>query len=227
MVIITMIIVNEIFPSIQGESTFQGLPTVFVRLTGCNLRCSYCDTAYAFMDGDERETGSIADTVCSFKIRHVCITGGEPLLQNETPFLASKLIDSGKTVSIETNGTFDVSVLDVNVKAVIDVKCPGSSMSGQTFMGNLISPRPGDEFKFVLGGREDFLFASDIVKKYYLSTKNTVLFSPVLGCLDPAELAGWIVNEMPEVRLNLQIHKYIWAGTSEKNSVHSFNREDV
>jgi 7-carboxy-7-deazaguanine synthase len=222
-----MIIINEIFPSIQGESTFQGLPTVFVRLTGCNLRCSYCDTTYAFKDGSECETGSIIDTICSFGIRHVCITGGEPLLQAETPVLAAKLIESGKTVSIETNGTIDVSVLDAVVKAIIDVKCPGSSMSGQTFVGNLTSPRSGDEFKFVLTGREDFIFASDIVKKFYLSEKNTVLFSPVLGSLDPAELAGWIVNEMPDVRLNLQIHKYIWAGTSEKESVHSYIKEDI
>ena len=143
MVKITMIIVNEIFPSIQGESTFQGLPTVFVRLAGCNLRCSYCDTTYAFKDGDECELDSIVDTVCSYGIRHVCITGGEPLLQDETPHFASKLTSSGKIVSIETNGTLDVSYLDYDVKAVIDVKCPGSSMSGQTFMGNIINPPSG------------------------------------------------------------------------------------
>lgn len=222
-----MLIVNEIFPSIQGESTFQGLPTVFIRLTGCNLKCSYCDTAYAFFSGKAQEMSSIIEEVCSFGITHVCITGGEPLLQEETPMLGFNLLKAGKIVSIETNGTLDVSSLDLKIKAVIDVKCPGSSMSGKTYLANILNPRPEDEFKFVLKDRNDFDFASGFVKKYNLSKKNTALFSPVKNFLEPSLLAEWIVNELPEVRLNLQIHKYIWDGISEKESVKQHTNKPV
>ena len=222
-----MLLINEIFPSIQGESTFQGFPTVFIRLTGCNLRCSYCDTEYAFKSGNEQEISSIIDTTCSFGIKHACITGGEPLIQDETPELGYKLLKAGKIVSIETNGSIDVSVLDPGIKAVIDVKCPGSSVSGKTFMNNVLYPRPEDEFKFVLMGREDFDFAADFVKVYNLTEKNTVLFSPIINILKPSILAGWIVNEFPKVRFNLQIHKYIWNGISEKESVGFYRKKLV
>ena len=202
--------ISEMFASIQGESTLQGIPSVFIRLAGCNLYCRYCDTTYARSGGTEMTVEEIIDKVKSFELSFVCITGGEPLLQKETPELAGKLVGSGYKVSVETNGTIDASSLPDNVKRIIDIKCPGSGEDGKTFMKNISLRRNGDEFKFVITGREDFEYARHFVSKHNLADIHTVLFSPVLDVLNPELLADWILHEMPEARLNLQLHKYIW-----------------
>ena len=202
--------ISELFASIQGESTLQGLPCVFIRLAGCNLNCRYCDTTYARTGGTEMTVEEIIERVNSFKLSFVCITGGEPLLQKETPELAEILVNRGYQVSVETNGTIDASLLPDDVKRIIDIKCPGSGEDGKTCMKNLSLRRVGDEFKFVLTDRRDFEYAHEFVAKHSLADKNTVLLSPVLNVLKPELLADWIVQEMPEARLNLQLHKCIW-----------------
>ena len=205
--------VTEIFASIQGESTLQGLPCVFIRLTGCNLNCRYCDTRYAREGGSAMTADEIIQAVSGYTIPFICITGGEPLLQKDTPFLARSLIDCGYTVSVETNGTIDASPLPEEAKRIIDIKCPGSGEQGKTSPNNLSLRRPTDEFKFVLTDRRDFLYARDFLEKNNLTPESTVLFSPAWRILDPALLCEWIINELPGVRLNLQLHKYIWPET--------------
>ena len=202
--------VTEIFASIQGESTLQGLPCVFVRLTGCNLNCRYCDTSYARAGGSLTGKDEIIQKVTGFSIPFVCITGGEPLLQKETPSLAYGLLDLGFMVSIETNGTIDASPLHQNVHRIIDIKCPGSGEAGKTFPDNLDQRRDNDEFKFVLTDYDDFAYARNFVRDHDLLPGATVLFSPVFTVLDPALLTEWIIDELPDVRLNLQLHRYIW-----------------
>lgn len=200
----------EIFASIQGESTLQGFPTVFVRTAGCNLDCVWCDTRYAQKEGEERSLDSVIEVIHSYRLRHVCITGGEPLLQKESFDLAGLLVEQDFVVSVETNGSIDAEELDRRVIRVIDVKCPASGESGKTHRNNISSPRRSDEFKFVIVDRDDFEYACGIVRKYELHSSSTVLFSPAGTILSPAELAEWIVADFPEARLNLQLHKYIW-----------------
>ena len=200
----------EIFKSIQGESSLQGCPTVFVRLTGCNLDCRYCDTRYARKGGTDLSIDEIIKKVEEFGLRYVCITGGEPLLWKDTPTLAQECINCGYTVSVETNGTIDASVLSLGVKRIIDIKCPGSGEHGKTHPANISQPRPADEFKFVLTGRADFDYACNSVRTYQLAAENIILFSPVFNMLEPSVLAEWIIKEMPEARLQLQLHRYIW-----------------
>ena len=207
--------VTEIFSSIQGESTRQGIPTVFVRLTGCNLACRYCDTQYARAGGTEMSIADIVDQADTFGLREVCITGGEPLLQPDTTSLAQTFIDRDYRVSVETNGTIDAAVLPPGVMRIIDVKCPGSGEEGTFNRENLSGKRPGDEFKFVLSNREDFNFACVFAGKHHLAESNTVLLSPVYGVLDPYLLAHWILTDMPQARLNLQLHKIIWKDGTE------------
>ena len=202
--------ISEIFASIQGESTLQGLPTVFVRIAGCNLNCRYCDTRYAKSGGTEMSIGEICKMVEKSCLSYVCITGGEPLLDSSTPVLACELINRGLRVSVETNGTLDTSELHEDVIRIIDIKCPGSGEHGKTHPHNLSHPGPNTEFKFVLTNRADFDYARDFVKKHGLADARAVLLSPVEDALDQKQLAEWIVNEMPEARLNLQIHKIIW-----------------
>ena len=204
----------EIFSSIQGESTFQGTTTVFVRTSECNLRCAYCDTPYAWNGGVEMSISDILKRVVAERPRHVCITGGEPLLQKDTPLLAAELAERGFIVSLETNGTIDAAVLDPRVKRIIDIKCPDSGEHNKTHPNNLADIRPSDEFKFVISGRGDFEYTCDYTKKYGLLEKAVVLLSPVKGIIDPATLAGWILDELPDARLNLQLHKFIWPGDS-------------
>jgi 7-carboxy-7-deazaguanine synthase len=206
--------VTELFPSIQGESTLQGLPCVFVRLTGCNLACRYCDTPYARSGGEEMSVSGIVRRVLGFGVRFVCITGGEPLLQPDTPELARALLDEGFRVSVETNGSIDSGVLPEGVVRVIDIKCPGSGEEGCFHQSNLAARRPEDEFKFVLTGRGDFEYARDFVRAHRLAEGNAVLLSPVDGILTPSILAEWIVSEMPEARLNLQLHRYLWPAVT-------------
>jgi len=203
--------VNEIFYSIQGESSYAGYPCVFVRLTGCNLRCTYCDTKYAYEKGTNMTIGKILDTVSRYECPLVEITGGEPLLQEETPQLAKALLEKGFQVLVETNGTQNIDLLKDNVVRIVDIKTPGSGESDKTDWKNLDRLYKDDEIKFVLVNFSDYEWAKGIVRRYNLTQKVTVLFSPASGVnLDPAELAQWILDDRLNVRLQLQFHKILW-----------------
>jgi 7-carboxy-7-deazaguanine synthase len=206
-----MLTVNEIFHSIQGESTYAGRPCVFVRLTACDLRCSWCDTAYAFHEGSKMTLEDVLSRVREYGCDLVEITGGEPLLQKEVYPLMQRLLDEGRGVMIETGGHLPVDAVPDGVVRVIDVKCPGSGESERVHWANLERLRSSDEVKFVLRDRADYEFARDIVAKYALSANAAaVLFSPVHGVLKPRELAEWILADRLPVRLQLQAHKFIW-----------------
>ena len=203
-----MLKVHEIFASIQGESGFAGWPCGFLRLSGCNLACSWCDTRYA---GDSFADMTVSDAVAglvALGLPLVEITGGEPLLAPETPRLVTALADAGLTVLVETNGSLDIAVLDSRAVAVMDVKCPGSGMEGRNDYANLDRLRPRDEVKFVLTDRADYDFAREIAARV---TGRMVHFSPVPGLLDPARLAAWMLADTVRARLSLQLHKYIWS----------------
>jgi len=203
--------VNEIFYSIQGESSYAGLPCVFVRLTGCNLRCTYCDTKYAYKKGTNMTIKKIADTVSQYECPLVEITGGEPLLQEETPHLAKVLSEKGFHVLVETNGTQNIDLLKDNVVRIVDIKTPGSGESDKTDWKNLDRLYKDDEVKFVLVNFSDYEWAKNIVRRYNLTEKVTVLFSPATGGeLVTAEVAQWILDDGLNVRLQLQLHKIIW-----------------
>lgn len=205
------LIVNEIFYSIQGESLHAGLPCVFVRLTGCNLRCAYCDTRYAYTAGTEMALTAILDRVSAYPCRLVEITGGEPLYQQETPDLVRLLINQGYTVLLETNGSYDISCLDRRCIKIVDIKCPGSGESRKTDPGILNHLSHNDQLKFVIGDRDDYNYALNFLATIPTDfPKGHVLFSPVHGKLIPQTLAQWILQDNPAVRLHLQLHKYIW-----------------
>jgi len=201
--------VHEIFCSIQGESGFAGWPCAFLRLSGCNLACSWCDTLYAGDSYAEMTVEAAAGALLAHGLPLVELTGGEPLLAPDTPALAARLADAGATVLVETNGSLDIGVLDARVIAVMDVKCPGSGMEARNDYANLDRLRLRDEVKFVLTGREDYLFAREVAGRVW--HRQTVHFSPVPGRLDPAELAAWMVADRVRARLGLQLHKYIWS----------------
>ncbi|MDY6954354.1 MAG: radical SAM protein [Thermodesulfobacteriota bacterium] len=201
--------VNEIFYSIQGESTYAGRPCVFVRLTGCNLRCSYCDTQYAYEEGDEMEIDRIVHRVGCYNCPLVEVTGGEPLIQKETPGLVHSLIQEGYKVLTETNGSQDISRLDDRCVRIVDVKCPASGEHHHNDLANLDRLTDGDEIKFVISNREDYEFARDMVDSKVLG-KNPVHFSPVFGMVESNKLAGWLLDDHLNVRLHLQLHKIIW-----------------
>lgn len=200
----------EIFASIQGESTHAGRPCVFVRLTGCNLRCTYCDTVYSFDEGSETPIDEILDRIALFGVNLVELTGGEPLLQPDSPALVAALCNAGYEVLIETNGSQDIEHIDPRAKIIMDIKTPSSGMADHTRWENLEFLKPEDEIKLVMASREDYEWASSLVLDEELATICTVLFSPVTGSLDPAELVSWILADRLPVRLNLQLHKYIW-----------------
>jgi 7-carboxy-7-deazaguanine synthase len=207
-----MLTINEIFHSIQGESTHTGRPCVFVRLTACDLRCSWCDTPYAFTEGRKMSLDEVLAQVESFDCGLVEITGGEPLLQREVYPLMDRLLDSGKTVMVETGGHMSLEHVPASVIKIVDVKCPGSGESHRNHWENLGSLAPQDEVKFVIKDRADYEFARDIVSRHQLAGRvAAVLFSPVHGVLDPKDLAAWIHEERLEVRLQLQVHKFIWG----------------
>lgn len=205
-----MLRVTEIFTGIQGESSTAGFPFQFIRLTGCNLRCTYCDTKYAYEGGEEWAKVKIIEKVQKSPINRVLITGGEPLFQKETPELAKGLIDAGYDVFVETNGSLDISVLGKQVQKVMDVKCPGSGESHQVRFENISSLTEKDDVKFVLTDRRDFEWAVEILNKYNLDKKCNIFFSPIFGILKPATLSSWILDSDIPVRLNLQLHKIIW-----------------
>jgi len=206
-----MLTINEIFHSIQGESTHVGRPCVFVRLTACDLRCSWCDTPYAFHEGSKMSLDDIAERVHGYGCDVVEITGGEPLLQKDVYPLMDRLLADGHTVLLETGGHIDAERVPTSVLRVIDVKCPGSGEADKTCWANLDQLRPTDEIKFVIKDRVDYEYACQVVEARGLTGRAAaVLFSPVHGVLDPKELAAWILADRLDVRLQLQAHKYIW-----------------
>ena len=206
-----MLTINEIFHSIQGESTHAGRPCVFVRLTACDLRCSWCDTPYAFHEGSKMTVDDVLSRVREYGCDVVEITGGEPLLQKDVYPLMRRLLDEGRTVMLETGGHLSVDDVPEGVVRVIDVKCPGSGESAKTHWPNLDRLRPTDEVKFVIKDRADYEFARDVVSRHDLIGRcAAVLFSPVHGVLPPKALAEWILADRLAVRLQLQVHKYVW-----------------
>ena len=207
-----MLTINEIFHSIQGESTYAGAPCVFVRLTACDLRCTWCDTPYAFTEGAKRTVADVVGEVMAFGCRLVEITGGEPLLQEDVYPLMAELRARGLTVLLETGGHISVARVPEGVVKVIDVKCPASGESARNHWPNLDLLAPGDEVKFVIRDRADFEFARGVVARHGLAGKcAAVLFSPVHGVLPPLDLASWILADRLAVRLQLQVHTYIWG----------------
>jgi len=209
------LLVNEIFRSIQGESTYSGCLCTFVRLTGCNLRCTYCDTAYAYEQGEEMAAEDVLERVARYRTHLVEITGGEPLLQEEAPGLAQALLDAGHQVLVETNGSLNAEALPEGVVRVMDIKCPGSGMSERMRWENFRHLRATDEVKFVVTDRTDYDWAKDVAGKHHLSGQVTVLFSPAFGLLRPEELADWMVHDNLPVRFQMQVHKVIWGPAAE------------
>lgn len=202
--------ITEIFHSIQGESTYAGLPCVFVRVTGCPLRCTWCDTTYAFYEGEELSLDEIVQRLAAYGCRLVEITGGEPLHDSEAFVLVTRLLDLGYTVLVETSGAIDIAPLDPRAVVIMDLKCPGSGMADRTFWNNLAALKPVDEVKFVVNDRADYLWARDVLDRTRLADRQTVLFAPVFGHLDPKTLAAWLLEDGLRARLQLQVHKYIW-----------------
>ena len=205
-----MLKINEIYYSIQGESTKAGLPCVFVRLTFCNLRCTYCDSEYAFYEGKDLSIEDIIREVRKYNCSLVEITGGEPLFQEESHVLMKDLADNGFKVLLETGGSLPVKNIDPRVKIIMDLKTPSSGMLKKNMYENLEHLKNDDEVKFVIGSREDYLWSKQVVEKYSLDKKNAVLFSVVFGKLLPLELVNWILEEKLNVRFQLQMHKFIW-----------------
>ena len=206
-----MLKVNEIFYSIQGESTAAGLPCVFVRLTYCNIRCSYCDTEYAFYDGKDMEIAEVISEVKKYDCKLVEITGGEPLVQMEECLELMKLLcNEGFKVLIETGGSLSIKDIDQKVKIIMDLKCPTSGMEKKNLYKNIDYLKSNDEIKFVIGSREDFEWTKEIISNYSLNKKCEILFSVVFGKLEPVDLVDWIIEDKLNVRFQLQMHKFIW-----------------
>jgi len=208
-----MLRVNEIFYSIQGESTFTGFPCIFIRMTGCNLRCTYCDTTYAYDQGDDIPLDNILTTVKKFDCRLIEVTGGEPLIQNETPDLIAALIENGYTVLLETNGSQDISAVDTRCTRIVDIKCPSSGMDNKNYWKNLDYITPNDQLKFVIAHRQDYLYAKKVLDATAIKRRKKLLinFSPVFNEIDLKDLAEWILEDNLPVRLQIQLHKYIWG----------------
>ena len=202
--------INEIFYSIQGESSRIGMPTVFVRLTGCPMRCTYCDTAYAFHDGQQKEIEEIIQEIKKFDTNYVTVTGGEPLAQKNCIDLMNQLCELGYQVSIETGGALDIKDVHSKVKIILDVKTPKSNEDKNNFWPNLANIKPNDEIKFVIQDYEDFSWSMDIIEKYQLN-QSQILFSPVFNLLASEQLAEWILKHQLNVRLQLQLHKILWG----------------
>jgi 7-carboxy-7-deazaguanine synthase len=206
--------VNEIYESIQGESTWAGLPCVFVRLTFCDLRCTYCDTTYAFYKGEKKTLPQIVTAVLNFNCPLVEITGGEPLLQKNVLPLMTALANSGKTVLLETSGAHDISAVDARVHRIMDLKTPGSGECERNLWSNIAHLTPRDEVKFVIGSREDYEWSREKLREHDLAARcHAVLFSPIFSRIEPREIVDWILADALEVRFQLQLHKFIWPPT--------------
>lgn len=202
--------ITELFHSIQGESTTIGLPTVFIRLTGCPLRCQYCDTAYAFTGGQMTTIENILAQTATFNCQHVCVTGGEPLAQPNCIDLLKQLCDEGYTVSIETSGARDISLIDSRVMIVMDLKTPDSNECEKNKLANLVYLKTTDQVKFVLCSKQDYEWAKYMIITHQLEAKAHILFSPSWGQLPPTILAEWILQDQLPVRFQLQLHKILW-----------------
>lgn len=203
--------VCEIFTSIQGESTYVGRPCTFIRFSGCNLRCTYCDTKYALTGGTDLSEDEIINEVSIVGVNLITVTGGEPLTQEEVPHLIEKLINTGHTVLVETNGSISIKDVDQRAIFILDIKTPASGMSEEMDLSNLEFLKPEDELKFVIMNRSDYEWSRDFIKEHKLQQKCKVLFSPAFGELEPGALANWMLQDRLDVRYNLQIHKYIFG----------------
>jgi len=203
--------VCETFSSLMGESTRAGLPAFFIRLSGCNLRCRYCDTTYAYEGGRELEVADLLQAAAASPTRLVLVTGGEPLLQEETLHLLVALADSGWEVCLETNGSRPIAPVDIRAHRILDLKCPGSGMAGENYWPNLEVLTPRDEVKFVVSDRRDFLWALEVISDHALCGRLPLLISPVSGLVPAPEAAAWILESRLPLRLNLQLHKYLWG----------------
>lgn len=203
--------ISEIFFSLQGESSRVGLPTVFVRLTGCPLRCHYCDTAYAFQGGVNRALEDVVAEVSAFGVRHVCVTGGEPLAQRACLGLMSALCDRGHSLSLETSGALDISGVDARVSRIVDIKTPDSGESGRNLWSNLEHLNERDEIKFVICSRADYEWSCQQLSAHQLSQRCAVLMSPSHEQLRAADLAQWIIDDRLPVRFQMQLHKTLWG----------------
>ena len=203
--------ISEIFLSLQGETSRVGLPTVFVRLTGCPLRCVWCDTAHAFTGGRTMALGEVLDAVAGHAVRHVCVTGGEPLAQPACLALLEQLSDAGHSVSLETSGAFDIGGVDPRVSRIVDLKAPGSGESDRNRWQNLPLLTANDEIKFVLKDREDYEWARDLISERRLASVCPLLLSPVESELAATTLADWILADRLPVRFQLQLHKLLWG----------------
>lgn len=210
-----MLKINEIYYSLQGESTMAGLPCIFIRLTYCNLRCTYCDSEYAFYEGTEYSVEKILHEIKKYDCNLVEITGGEPLVQNEVFTLMHNLCDDGYQVMIETGGSLPIKEIDERVKIIMDLKCPSSKMMHKNLYENIAYLKTSDELKFIIGNREDYEWSKSVIDKYSLTEKCIVLFSCVFAELEPVQLTEWILKDKLKVRFQLQIHKYIWEPTKK------------
>jgi len=211
-----MLKINEIFFSIQGETSKTGLPTVFIRLTGCPLRCAYCDTEYAFHNGQNISIENILHTIAAYRTRHITVTGGEPLAQKACVDLLSLLCDEGYHVSLETSGAIDISGVDQRVCKIIDIKTPGSKEVGKNRFENLKHVLKTDQIKFVICHREDYEWAKNKLKEFQLNERCEILFSPSHEELNATQLADWILEDHLPVRLQIQLHKYLWGDVPGK-----------
>ena len=212
----TQLRISEIFHSLQGESTRVGVPTVFIRLTGCPLRCQYCDTAYAFSGGELIEIPKLLQQVKDFQCAYVCVTGGEPLAQPACISLLTLLCDKGFQVSLETSGARSIEAVDPRIMIVMDLKTPGSGECDKNLFSNIPYLKKTDQIKFVLCNRDDYDWACQIIKQHQLNTKVDVLFSPSWEELNPTDLANWIVKDNMDVRFQIQLHKILWNNTPGK-----------
>jgi 7-carboxy-7-deazaguanine synthase len=205
------LVIHEIYRSLQGEGTHAGLPCVFVRLTGCHLRCGYCDTPHAFTEGAVRELADVLDQALAIGDRLVQITGGEPLLQAEVFPLMTALADAGRIVLLETSGAIDTSAVDPRVCVILDVKTPGSGEAEANHWPNLDRLKPGDEVKFIVCDRSDFDWSLEVIGRHQLTERVPVLIAPSYGAIDLAELAQWILDSGRSLRLQIQLHKILWG----------------
>lgn len=208
--------VSEIFYSLQGEATRVGLPTVFVRLTGCPLRCTWCDTTHSFTGGEAATVESILAEVAKYPVRQVCVTGGEPLSQKECPALLTALCDAGYDVSLETSGALDIAPVDPRIARIMDLKAPDSGECARNLWSNLDLLNGRDEIKIVIASRGDYDWARDVIRRENLPQRCPVLLSPVAGSQDPTELAEWILADGLDVRFQLQLHKLLWGNMQGK-----------
>ncbi len=208
--------ITEIFYSLQGEASRVGLPTVFVRLTGCPLRCTWCDTTYSFIGGEASTVEAVLAEVARYPAHQVCVTGGEPLAQKDCLLLLTALSDAGYDVSLETSGALDISPVDPRVARIMDLKAPGSGESEKNRWANLAYLNPRDEIKVVIASRDDYDWACKALREYQLADRCPILFSPAQGDIEPSELAGWILEDGLPVRFQLQLHKLLWGNMKGK-----------